>query len=94
MEIAVNVFLSGSVQIIGMIAAIFFILCLAFLLDYFNLTMSWYTRPRIIFGLFMCPCFILLSMFLIIFNTFVENVSITLIISIIFALICIYFRSV
>lgn len=73
-EIIVNVFLSGVVQVAGIVLSLFFVIVFAFFLDQFNLTMTWYTRPKIIFGLFMCPCFIVMTMFLLVFNNLFENV--------------------
>lgn len=62
---ALELFFSGAMQLLGWGVSLLFALTTAFLLDKFNVTMSWYTQPRRIFGLYFCPTLIISSLFLI-----------------------------
>lgn len=59
-----------AAMFIGWFVSFIFSIFTAILLDQFGLTMSWYTRPKIIFGLYFCPTLIFSSLFLILLNKY------------------------
>ncbi|GLV43360.1 uncharacterized protein CBL_03903 [Carabus blaptoides fortunei] len=78
LEVIVNIFFSGIGQMVSIVLSFFVVILIAFILDQFNLTMSWYTRPKIIFGLYICPILLFLSIPVIIENYVIENISLSL----------------